>query len=257
MKNLYVVNYANGCIGNFVFDKYLKNNINVIVENEKGEQFGTVIKKVEKNFDENKFHRIIRMASTIDYNKYKKNLSDENNIILFAKKLAKELNLKMNVINSVYSFDRSQLLINFYADERVDFREYAKKLAQKYKTRIELRQIGARDRSKEVSGIGPCGQKFCCARFLNNLDSVSINMAKNQNLALNPAKINGSCNRLMCCLAYEDDIYSGNRSKLPQIGSKIKYNGKDEVVRSLKVLENKVIIFVDKERIEISAEECN
>lgn len=256
MSNIYVVNYANGSIANFVFEKELKKNINVIVENEKGEQFGYVVKKNDNKTNENQYHHIIRMANSNDYKKYKQNKEDEKNVLVYAKKLSKDLKLKMNIVNVYYTFDRSQLLINFYADERIDFREYAKKMAFKYKTRIELRQIGARDRSKEICGIGQCGNKLCCSRFLNEMESVSINMAKNQGLALNPSKINGCCNRLMCCLAYEDDIYSENRAELPKIGSKVMYKGKNEVVKSLNVINNKAVIFVDKERIELSAEEC-
>lgn len=256
MNKIYVVNYADGNVSNFVFEKDLKKNINVIIENEKGEHFGFVVEELKKDIDETKYHRIKRIANSSDFKRYKQNLEDQEEVVVYAKKVVKDLKLKMRIINSVYSFDRSQLLINFSADERVDFREYAKKLAQKYRTRIELRQIGARDRSKEVSGYGQCGQQLCCSRFLKEMDTVTINMAKNQNLALNPTKINGSCNRLMCCLAYEDETYSDNRSSLPDIGSKINYKGKNEIVRSLKILDNKAIIYVDKERIEINANDC-
>ena len=121
---------------------------------------------------------------------------DANKALLDAKKFALELNLPMNFIDSYYTFDRSQLLLYFNADDRIDFRELAKKLAQKYKTRIELRQIGVRDKAKRIGGLGPCGLFLCCNSFLTDFNSVSINMAKNQFLALNPSKINGVCGRL-------------------------------------------------------------
>ena len=114
----------------------------------------------------------------------------------------------MKIYDASYTFDRKKLIFKFIADERVDFRNLAKVLAGKYKTRIELRQIGARDKAKEVSGLGPCGRPLCCSEFLTNFDGISINMAKNQGLALNPSKINGSCGRLLCCLGYKGLINS-------------------------------------------------
>ena len=111
---------------------------------------------------------------------------------------------KMKILSAKFTLNRNQLLISFYSEDRVDFRNLAKDLASIYKTRIELRQIGVRDKAKLVGGVGICGQKLCCSRFLKNFDSVSISMAKNQDLALNPSKINGVCGRLMCCLKYED-----------------------------------------------------
>ena len=117
------------------------------------------------------------------------------------------------------------LRINFVSDDRVDFRELAKKLAFIYKTRIELRQIGVRDKAKDIGGLGQCGRGLCCSNFLNDINSVSINMAKNQNLALNPQKINGACGRLMCCLSFENDSYAIYKKDLPKVGDKVKVGG--------------------------------
>ena len=114
----------------------------------------------------------------------------------------------MNLIDASFTLDRKQLLFHFTADSRIDFRELAKDLASIYRTRIELRQIGIRDKARAVGGVGPCGRVLCCTNFLYDFDSVSINMAKNQNIALNPSKINGSCGRLLCCLTYENDTYT-------------------------------------------------
>ena len=135
-----------------------------------------------------------------------------------AKKLCASLDLDMNFVDAYYYFDNSQLLFSFLSDNRVDFRELAKKLAAKYKTRIELRQVGVRDKAKKIGGLGPCGLFLCCNSFLTDFNSVSINMAKNQMLALNPSKINGICGRLLCCLGYENDTYTELKKDLPKIG---------------------------------------
>ena len=137
-------------------------------------------------------------------------------------KIKDELGLDMKILSASFTFDRKQLLFNFLADDRVDFRELAKRLASIYKTRIELRQIGVRDKAKEIGGYGQCGRKLCCHGFLDNLNGVSINMAKNQYLSLSPSKINGICGRLLCCLKYEDDTYTEMKKNFPPIGTKIK-----------------------------------
>ena len=161
----------------------------------------------------------------------------------------------MNFIDSSFSFDKKQLLLTYYAEERIDFRELAKKLAGIYKTRIELYQIGTRDKAKKVSGCGLCGQELCCSRFLNHLNSVSINMAKNQNLALNPNKINGVCGRLLCCLAYEDEVYSEFRVGLPNINQVVKTNVGEGKVISIDILNKKYVVDVDGNKIEVEFNE--
>jgi cell fate regulator YaaT (PSP1 superfamily) len=123
----------------------------------------------------------------------------------------------MNLIDASFTLDRKQLLFHFTADTRIDFRNLAKDLASIYKTRIELRQVGVRDKAREIGGIGPCGRLLCCAKFLYDFDTVSINMAKNQNIALNPNKINGACGRLLCCLTYENDQYAEARKDMPEL----------------------------------------
>lgn len=164
---------------------------------------------------------IVRMANEYDVRNFNKNKIDAERALEKAKKLASKLNLSMKFISASYTLDRNQLLFNFFADNRVDFRELAKELASIYKTRIELRQIGIRDKAKEISGIGQCGRTLCCSTFLKDLDSVSINMAKNQNISLSPSKINGQCGRLLCCLNYEDDVYTEYRDVMPNIGDDI------------------------------------
>ena len=160
-----------------------------------------------------------------------KNLKDAEIALQTAREEAKKNKLNMNFIDASFTFDRKQLLFNFYADQRVDFRELAKILAAKYKTRIELRQIGARDKASEVGGIGVCGRKLCCAGCYKVNESITMQMAKNQNIALNPSKINGACGRLLCCLSYEDKEYVRCSKQLPSIGDTIKTpNGEGKVV---------------------------
>ena len=162
----------------------------------------------------------------------------------------------MNFIDSYYTFDRSQLLLYFNADDRIDFRELAKKLAQKYKTRIELRQIGVRDKAKMIGGLGPCGLFLCCNSFLTDFNSVSINMAKNQFLALNPSKINGVCGRLFCCLGYENDLYTEIKKKYPKVGSVLTTKKGTGKVTSIDIFRNVVAIDLKENGIvEIEVEE--
>lgn len=195
----------------------------VIVETERGLQLGTVLMSniINKEVTDD-MRNVVRVATKEDIKKFEKNINDAANALLKAKRIANRLNLNMNITNANYTFDRNQLIFYFLADSRVDFREMAKELASIYKTRIELRQIGVRDKAKEVSGIGQCGRELCCSCFLrDSMESVTINMAKNQNLALNPNKINGQCGRLLCCLNYEDEVYSYNKKGMPNIGEEI------------------------------------
>lgn len=200
----------------------LKKNDMVVVETENGIELGVCRSNIFKEKNENiniTLKKVIRKASKEDLEKNKKNINDSLKALDDAKLIAMKLHLKMQFIEANYTFDRKQLYFSYLSDERVDFRELAKKLAQKYKTRIELRQIGVRDKAKMVGGLGPCGLFLCCNSFLTDFNSVSINMAKNQFLALNPSKINGVCGRLLCCLNYENETYKQLRSKLPKIGT--------------------------------------
>ena len=165
------------------------------------------------------FATVLRKATNTDIKNNQKNLDDSKKALVEARKISESFDLNMRIIDAYYNFDRSQLLFHFLADTRIDFRELAKKLAQLYHTRIELRQIGVRDKAKMVGGLGPCGRFLCCSSFLTDFNSVSINMAKNQMLALNPTKINGICGRLLCCLSYENDTYTEMKKDLPKIGS--------------------------------------
>ena len=217
----------------------------VIVETEKGYQYGHVITNI-KEINENDYNlplkNVIRLTTKKDDQNYFKNNQDAGKALNKARELVEELKLDMHIMDASYTFDRKQLLFNFTADDRIDFRELAKRLAGIYKTRIELRQIGVRDKAREVGGLGPCGRMLCCNTFLTDLNSVTINMAKNQMLALNPTKINGACGRLLCCLSYEDIVYSKLRENLPDIGEM--YNDKNisGKVVNLDILAQKIYV---------------
>ena len=199
----------------------LKKDDDVVFETENGLLLGTVCKEVYKEKKANlvlPLNKVLRIAEKKDYSTNKKNNEESEKALTEAKKISKSLELDMNFVDAYYSLDKAQLVFLFLSENRVDFRELAKKLAAKYKTRIELRQVGVRDKAKRVGGLGPCGLVLCCNSFLADFNSVSINMAKNQMLALNPTKINGLCGRLLCCLGYENDTYTEMKKDLPKIG---------------------------------------
>lgn len=223
----------------------LKKNMNVIVETDKGLQYGQVVVAPYEVEDEDigfTLKSVLRVADKEDDRQYEKNVKEAEQALTKARSIAESLKLNMRIIDANFTFDRNQLLFNFLADARVDFRELAKKLAQNYRTRIELRQIGVRDKAKEVGGIGPCGRFLCCSTFLTDFNSVSINMAKNQMLALNPTKINGVCGRLLCCLNYEDDVYTEMKKGFPSIGQAYKNDDVEGKVVSLNLLKKTVTI---------------
>ncbi|MGM9881290.1 MAG: stage 0 sporulation family protein [Bacilli bacterium] len=228
----------------------LKVNLTVIVETEKGPQFAKVVELLEKD-DISNSPKVVRIATKKDYMQYLKNVSDAEKALIKCRELALKNNLNMTVIDAVYNFDKSQLVFRFLSDERVDFRQLAKELGSKFKTRIELRQIGVRDKAKEIGGIGPCGRFLCCNTFLTSFDTVSINMAKNQGLALNPNKINGVCGRLLCCLNYENEAYAVAKKNIPEVGKNITINGSDGKVISSEPLLGKYKVLVDDEIVEV------
>ncbi len=225
----------------------LRRNVTVIVETERGLQFGKVILppfNIAADKIKSPLKDVIRISTKKDYLEHKKNLRDAQTALNKCRQLIKKLELNMQIMDANFTFDRSQLLFRFLADNRVDFRQLAKELANIYKTRIELRQVGVRDKAKEIGGCGLCGRQLCCARFESDIASISINMAKNQNLSLNPNKINGVCGRLLCCLKYEDETYKEYRADLPKIGTIVETdNGKGKVV-SLDILNKKYSVNV-------------
>ena len=231
-------------------DLNLKINLTVIVNTDRGLQFGTVTEfSDDENFD--KYEDVIRIASKKDYLQHLKNQDDEKKALDKCKELIVKNDLNMTVIDASYNFDKSQLLFRFVSDERVDFRQLAKELGAKLRTRIELRQIGVRDETKILGGIGSCGRPLCCHTHLSEFVPVSIKMAKEQNLSLNPTKISGVCGRLMCCLKHEEETYEELNKSLPNVGDFVNCtDGVRGEVHSVNVLRQlvKVIVEVNDEK---------
>lgn len=241
----------------FKYDGFkLRNNLNVIVDvNGRGKLFGKVVSLVsDEGIDETNLNKVVRVATKKDYLQHLSNLEDAKSAIVTCKEMVKKNNLSMSILDANYNFDRSQLIFRFVADERIDFRQLARELGSCFKTRIELRQVGIRDKAKELGGLGPCGRKLCCSSFLTSFDSVSINMAKNQNVSLNPNKINGVCGRLLCCLKYENEMYSDLKKTLPAIGAEVSVNNEIGKVVSVDVLKKsyKVMLLSNKRLVDVN-----
>lgn len=188
----------------------IENNDHVIVETARGVEFGEVVvppKEVPAEEIVNPLKKVIRVATPNDARQVDENRGKEKSAFMICQKKIAAHQLPMKLVDVEYTFDNSKIIFYFTADGRVDFRELVKDLASVFRTRIELRQIGVRDEAKMVGGIGSCGRVLCCASFLGDFEPVSIRMAKDQNLSLNPTKISGICGRLMCCLKYENECY--------------------------------------------------
>ena len=193
------------------------------------------------------FVEIVRLATDQDKNQNCENCSYARSILPEIKKEADKLNLNMKVGFITVSLDRNKIGVNYTSDERVDFRELIKVLGSNYKARIEMRQIGNRDETKQVGAIGVCGRVTCCKSFLNDFDKVSIKMAKNQNIALNPNRINGMCGRLLCCFKYEDEYYAEMQKKMPKENSTIITPDGKGVVTSRDFLKETVTVTFTKD----------
>ena len=198
---------------------------NVIVETAQGEEYGEVVipnRLVEDDKIVLPLKKIIRIANYKDKKHYEECRKIEEEAFKICEQKIKEHKLVMTLRDVEYKFDNSKILFYFTADGRIDFRDLVKDLAAIYKTRIELRQIGVRDEVKRIGGNGVCGRELCCCSFLSDFEPVSIKMAKEQNVSLNPSKISGNCGRLMCCLKYESDVYEEKLKKLPNLGAIVK-----------------------------------
>ncbi len=197
----------------------------VIVETVRGIELGEVSEPI-KEIDEAELiaslKPILRKATEIDLQKEKENLEKIPEVMKTTAFYVRKNELDMKLLNAKYTLDRNKLIIYFNAEGRIDFRDLVKDLANEFRVRIELRQVGARDGAKFLGGIGPCGLLLCCNTFLGEFETVSIKMAKNQNLSLNPANISGLCGKLLCCIRYEDDTYNEFRKTIPKIHSKVK-----------------------------------
>ena len=235
----------------------IKQGDNVIVETARGVEFGRVVSGPKDVKDEEvvqPLKSVIRPANEQDRKTVEKNRQKEKEAFKICKEKIKKHGLEMKLIDAEYTFDNNKVLFYFTADGRVDFRELVKDLAAVFKTRIELRQVGVRDETKIVGGIGICGRDLCCHSYLSEFIPVSIKMAKEQNLSLNPSKISGVCGRLMCCLKNEEETYEYLNSKLPNVGDFVTTNdGLKGEVHSVSVLRQlvKVVVVVNKDEKEI------
>ena len=235
-------------------DFQVKVGDHVIVETARGIEYGSVVQGIREVADDKVFmplKSVIRIATEEDDKKAIENNEKEKKAFKICKEKIAKHGLEMKLIETEYTFDNNKVLFYFTADGRIDFRELVKDLASVFKTRIELRQVGVRDETKMLGGIGICGRPLCCNTYLSEFIPVSIKMAKEQSLSLNPTKISGICGRLMCCLKNEQEAYEELNSNLPDIGEKVKtFDGfKGEVV-SVNVLRQKVkiVVEVDDER---------
>ncbi len=227
----------------------------VVIETVRGLELGKVDTEVlpmEKYKLTLELKPIIRRASEEDIANAKENLTLAQNALEICTREVKNLNLDMRLITCEYTLDRSKVIFSYLADNRVDFRELLKVLAAQLHCRIELRQIGTRDKAKIVGGIGICGLPLCCSTFLNEFDGISINRAKNQMLSLNIPKLSGHCGKLICCLKYEDDAYTELKEGYPRLGTRIMYNNEQFKITSMNVLTRQIklensenVVFVD------------
>ena len=214
---------------------------NVIVETARGLEFGTVCQE-ETQVNETSLVAplkiIIRIATDSDKEKHKQNLAKKDEALRICQEKIDAHGLEMKLIDVEYTFDNSKVVFYFTADGRVDFRELVKDLASIFRMRIELRQIGVRDEAKMIGGVGNCGRGLCCNTWMRDFEPVSIKMAKVQNLSLNPTKISGICGRLMCCLKYENDVYTMMKKGMPNYGERIKTPDGVAVVTDVNILED-------------------
>lgn len=205
--------------------KTVKLGDKVVVETQNGNELGTISEEAHTVEDSTltlPLKKVVRIATDKDLKKVEENKKKADEAFKICEELIENHQLDMKLVEVEYYFDGGKIVFFFTSDGRVDFRELVKDLAARFHTRIELRQIGVRDEAKMLGGLGICGQPYCCKRFLNDFESVSIKMAKEQGLSLNPTKISGSCGRLMCCLKYEEDAYSYLSSITPRVGSTVK-----------------------------------
>mgnify|MGYP001825422573 FL=1 len=239
----------------------LKRGDHVIVETEQGLGFGPVVsppKSIEKRKCGRPLKKVFRMATEKDFNQRQKNLSDEKAAHTFCLDCIRKLGLKMNLFSVEKSFDGNKYTFFFTAEGRVDFRQLVKMLVKELGVRIEMRQVGIRNQAKMCGGIGRCGRQLCCSTFLDKFDPVSIRMAKEQNLSLNPTKISGQCGRLMCCLTYEFETYKKLKKNLPRLGKIVETpSGKGKVIRHNAICNRIAVRLEDDLEVEFKVDQVN
>ena len=220
-------------------DMDIANGDKVVVETVRGLELGTVVLdpvSIDKYKSELGLKPILRKASEIDIKIYENNKKDAVFALNICKTESDKLQLNMNLVSCEYTLDKAKVIFSYLADDRVDFRELLKILASKLHTRIELRQIGPRDKAKMIGGLGVCGLPLCCSTFLNEFDGISIARAKNQMLAINIPKLSGQCGKLICCLKFEDDVYTEARQRYPELGSKVFIDKVEYTITSVNII---------------------
>lgn len=239
----------------------LKLEDRVIVETSRGIELGTVAmasREVPKSEIKSKLKQVIRRATPVDLLQAEQFKTQESTALEKCSQLVAEINIPIKVLDAEYSFDGSRLLFSFVSEQRVDFRDLVKELARSLRTRIEMKQVGARDETKILDGYGRCGRRLCCSSWLTDFHPVSIRMAKLQGLPLAPAEISGMCGRLLCCLAYEDEMYAEMKKELPKVGSQVKTaQGGLATIRGLNIIKQAVLLELEgsDNYIEVKADE--
>lgn len=242
--------------------KDMKLNIGdkVVVETARGTELGEIaVQPIEiaKYRSELGLKPVLRIATDTDIKLHETNIKDAKNALTICEQEVNNLKLDMHLISSEYTLDKSKVIFSYVSDDRVDFRELLKVLAYKLHTRIELRQVGPRDKAKIVGGLGMCGLPLCCSTFLNEFDGISINRAKNQMLAINIPKLSGHCGKLMCCLKYEDDAYTDLKKNYPEIGKEVFIDKIRHKVGAINVISGTVRLDNDEGFVFLSLDDYN
>ena len=241
--------------GHFVLNEGDK----VIVITEKGPAIGCVYSEphqIQPDVHKRQLKKVFRLATEEEIRKYEQNHNLELDVFNYCNKKIKEKSMSMCLVSVEKRFESNKIVVYFTADGRVDFRELVKDLVKKFRTRIEMRQIGIRHQAKMVGGLGPCGRVLCCTTFLNNFAPVTIKMAKEQNVSLNPSKISGLCGRLMCCLAFEHEYYEKIKKTLPRIGKKVQTaSGRGQIIRQNLLKQTLTVMLNSGGEIEVRSED--
>lgn len=222
----------------------IKPNDYIIVQAERGEDMGRVTKRIPEEMVnlEKKPRKILRTATQEDLDRLAANREKERECLKECARMAADRNLQMKLLDAELQFDNNKITFFFTAEKRVDFRELVKELASTYRTRIELRQIGVRDEARRIGGFGVCGLALCCASFIREFEPISTQLAREQNLSLNPAKISGNCGRLLCCLRFEKDVYEKSLPQYPRVGEKVQTEKGEGVVEKVNIFKEYIVL---------------
>lgn len=257
-KYLYGVSSINSKVLYYLAEQDIALNGHVIIDNPSiGLTVGLVESKKDAPLNEAAYPMILRVATNEDLKHQERTIQRGKEALLFVARAALRHNLDMKIIQTTFSLDNSKLLVIYSAEERVDFRELVKDLAREFKTRIEMKQIGTRDRAQYIGGIGVCGLRLCCNSFMHSFDVISINMAKNQLLSLNIPKLSGQCGKLICCLKYEDENYIELKKEFPSMGERITINREEHRITGMNLLSRTITLYNGTTYTNLSLDEYN